>query len=329
MTIMKMNIDQQYCDLVKEILETGQERPDRTGTGTIGLFAKDLEFNLLDGFPMLNTKQVGGKWALVETLWMFVQGSSDMAYLNEHKVTIWDEWCQYNEQYPTGTIGNVYGPILRGKVPGIENQVDQIAYVIDLLKNDPYSRRICMSAWDPEYLPIPGKTFEENVMLGRGVLAPCHSSFIQFYVSDKTADYVVQELIMAGHKLEEFDGLTTTQAIDKFNLRPQCLNVFTYQRSGDLGLGIPFNLLQISSVTEMMAQVTGYSPGNVKYTIGDVHIYKDHIEGLSEQIQRVPLDNYPRLKLNPLVRNFDDFKLEDFSIEGYKHQGKIILPVSV
>lgn len=326
---MHMNIDQQYLDLVSKILNTGQERPDRTGTGVIGLFGEDLTFDLADGFPMLNTKQVGGKWALVETLWMFVQGSSDMAYLDEHKVSIWDEWAIYNEQYPTGTIGNVYGPIIRGRVPKVEHQVDQIAYVIDLLKNDPYSRRICMTAWDPDYLPIPGKSFETNVMLGRGVLAPCHSSFIQFYVSDKEAEHVVHELLKAGIPLKDFENLNVKEAIQKFNLKPKRLNAFTHQRSADLGLGVPFNLLQISSVTSMLAQVTGYSPGNVKYSFGDLHIYQNHIDGLSEQLQRKPLDHYPELIINPSVKNFDDFTLDHFKIEGYKHQGKLILPVSV
>lgn len=225
-------IDVQYQNLVKKILKQGQERPDRTGTGTIGLFAESLKFNLADGLPMLNTKQVGGKWALLETLWMFVQGSSDVKYLDDHKVSIWKEWSIYNEQYPNGTIGNVYGPIIRGKT---KNSVDQIQYVIDLLKHDPYSRRICLTAWNPDYLPIPGLTFEQNVMEGRGVLAPCHSSFIQFYVSDKSGEDVVQELIKLGHSFEDFKELTTEQAIKKYNLNNRKLNAFTYQRSGDLG----------------------------------------------------------------------------------------------
>lgn len=228
---MIMNIDQQYLDLVTKILHYGQERKDRTGTGTIGLFGESLTFDLSDGLPMLNTKQVGGKWALVETLWMFVQGSSEMKYLDDNKVSIWDEWAVYNEDNPLGTIGNVYGPIIRGKTGGI----DQINYVIDLLKNDPFSRRICMTAWDPDYLPIPGKTFEENVKSGKGVLAPCHSSFIQFYVSDKNEADVVKELLSLGLPLETFENLTIDQAISEFNLKPKKLNAFTHQRSVDVG----------------------------------------------------------------------------------------------
>ena len=326
---MIMNIDQQYIDLVKKIFAYGQERPDRTGTGTIGLFGEHLIFDLSDGLPMLNTKQVGGKWALAETLWMFVQGSSDMSYLDEHKVTIWDEWAVYNEQYPNGTIGNVYGPIIRGRVPGESNQVDQIEYIIDLLKNDPYSRRICLSAWDPKYLPLSGISFEDNVTINRGVLAPCHSSLIQFYVSHKNEEDVVKELIKLGYPLETFEDLTIESAIKEFNLKPLKLNAFTHQRSADLGLGVPFNLLQISYLTHMLAQTCGYDVGLVKYSFGDIHIYKDHVEGLSEQIARTPLDNYPKLIINPSITDFNDFKLEHFQIEGYKHQGKIVLPVSV
>lgn len=324
---MIVNIDQQYIDLVKKIFTYGQERPDRTGTGTIGLFGEHLIFDLTDGLPMLNTKQVGGKWALAETLWMFVQGSSDATYLKENGVSIWDEWIQTTTDMPNGTIGNVYGPIIRGKTN--PEAVDQIQYVIDLLKTDPYSRRICLTAWDPNYLPIPGKTFKENVLDGRGVLAPCHSSFIQFYVSQKNEEDVVKELIKLGYPLEAFEDLTIESAIKEFNLKPLKLNAFTHQRSGDLGLGIPFNLLQISYLTHMLARTCGYDVGLVKYSFGDIHIYKDHVEGLSEQITRTPLDNYPKLIIDPSITDFNDFKLEHFKIEGYKHQGKIVLPVSV
>lgn len=324
---MIMNIDQQYLDLVKKIFEYGQERPDRTGTGTIGLFGESLTFDLADGLPMLNTKQVGGKWALIETLWMFVQGSSDTTYLKDNGVSIWDEWIQTTTDMPNGTIGNVYGPIIRGKTS--PEAIDQIQYVIDLLKTDPYSRRICLTAWDPAYLPLPGKTFKENVEEGKGVLAPCHSSLIQFYVSNKTEEDVVKELIKLGYPLSAFEDLTLEQSIKDFNLKPLKLNAFTHQRSGDLGLGIPFNLLQISYLTHMLAQICNYDVGIVKYSFGDIHIYKDHIEGLSEQLLRVPYDNYPELIINPNVKDFNDFELKHFEIKGYKHQGKIVLPVSV
>lgn len=230
---MIMNIDQQYINLINKILSIGQERSDRTGTGTIGLFGESLTFDLSDGLPMLNTKQVGGKWALIETLWMFVQGSSDTKYLKDNNVTIWDEWLVHNEDSPYGTIGNVYGPIIRGKTS--PEAVDQIQYVIDTLKTDPYSRRICLTAWDPAYLPIPGETFEDNVSLGRGVLAPCHSSFIQFYVSDKNEEDVVKELIKLGYPLSAFEDLTLEQSIKDFNLKPLKLNAFTHQRSVDVG----------------------------------------------------------------------------------------------
>lgn len=324
-----MNIDQQYLDLVKKILERGEERPDRTGTGTLSLFGESLEFDLTDGLPMLNTKQVGGKWALAETLWMFVQGSSDTQYLKDNNVTIWDEWTVHNEENPNGTIGNVYGPIIRGKVPNVSGQVDQIQYVIDLLKQDPYSRRICLTAWDPKYIPLSGISFADNVTLGNGVLAPCHSSLIQFYVSKKTEEDIVKELIKLGYPLESFENLTIDEAIAEYNLKPLKLNAFTHQRSGDLGLGIPFNLLQISYLTHMLAHVCNLDVGIVKYSFGDIHIYKNHIEGLSQQLTRTPYDNYPKLIIDPFVTDFNDFKLEHFTIEGYHHQGKIVLPVSV
>lgn len=232
MTTMMMNIDTQYQNLVKKIFEYGEERSDRTGTGTIGLFGESLEFELSDGLPMLNTKQVGWKWALIETLWMFVQGSSDTTYLNEHGVSIWKEWESWDKEKDVPTIGNLYGPILRGTAPGT---VDQIQYVLDLLKNDPFSRRICMTAWDPRFIPEAGKTFQENVDLGKGVLSNCHSAFIQFYVTKKRPDDVVKELIQLGYPLEIFQDLPIDQAIKEFNLHPYKLDAQTYQRSADLG----------------------------------------------------------------------------------------------
>lgn len=214
-----------------KILNEGQERSDRTGTGTIGLFGESLTFDLSDGLPILNTKQVGWKWALIETIWMFCKGSSDTTYLDEKGVSIWREWTVIDKNTGKPTIGNLYGPVLRGNVP---DGVDQMQYVIDLLKNDPYSRRICMTAWDPRFIPLSGKSFQENVDLGRGVLSNCHSAFIQFYVSDKNEEDIVKELIKKGYKLEEFQNLSIQEAVSKYNLNPRKLNAFTHQRSADL-----------------------------------------------------------------------------------------------
>lgn len=220
-----------------KILNEGQERSDRTGTGTIGLFGESLTFDLSDGLPILNTKQVGWKWALIETLWMFCKGSSDTTYLDEKGVSIWKEWTCIDKNTGKPTIGNLYGPVLRGNVP---NGVDQMQYVIDLLKNDPYSRRICMTAWDPRFIPLPGRSFQENVDLGRGVLSNCHSAFIQFYVSDKNEEDITKELIKKGYKLEEFQNLSIPEAVSKFKLNIKKLNAFTHQRSCDLRIGWAF-----------------------------------------------------------------------------------------
>lgn len=321
-----MNIDQQYLDLVRKIINEGEKREDRTGTGTLSLFGESLSFDLSDGLPLLNTKQVGWKWALVETLWMFVQGSSDLSYLKEHNVSIWDEWEAVDKTTGLPTIGNVYGPVLRGNV---QDGVDQIQYVIDLLKNDPFSRRICMSAWDPRFIPLGGTSFQDNVNNGKGVLAPCHSSFIQFYVSKKTPKDVTKELIKSGLDWDSFNLMTLDECINKYNLSPYKLDAQTVIRSNDVALGLPFNILQISYVVHMLSQITGYSAGTVKYLMGDAHVYLNQLDGLSEQLKRTPWDSYPDLIIDTSVKDYNDFKLEHFSVKDYKHQGKISMPVSI
>lgn len=182
------NVDKQYIDLVKNILEKGEPHADRTGVGTLSLFGTSLRFDLAEGFPILTTKKVFYRQAFHETLWMFIQGSSDCTYLKDNNTTIWSEWSQYTAEYPNGTIGNMYGTILRSYRLNREdpnNTIDQLQRCIDMIKTNPNSRRIVMTAFDPRFVADEKLSFLENVEAGNGVLNPCHSNFIQFKVVNK------------------------------------------------------------------------------------------------------------------------------------------------
>ncbi len=260
----------QYHDLLKHVLKTGAQKSDRTGTGTYSVFGYQMRFDLSDGFPMVTTKKLHLKSIIYELLW-FLKGDTNINYLQENGVRIWNEWADDN-----GELGPVYGHQWRDW--NGEN-IDQITEVIKTLKENPDSRRMLVTAWNPSVLPDTSKSFSENVANGKVALPPCHA-FFQFYVSD---------------------GKLSCQL---------------YQRSADIFLGVPFNIASYALFTLMMAQVCGYAPGEFIHTFGDAHIYNNHLEQIELQLSRDPRP-LPKMVLNPEVKNILDFKFEDFKLLYY------------
>ncbi|HWR94416.1 MAG TPA: thymidylate synthase [Flavobacterium sp.] len=261
----------QYHDLVKHVLENGTQKGDRTGTGTISVFGYQMRFDLNEGFPMVTTKKLHLKSIIYELLW-FLKGDTNIAYLNENGVKIWDEWANEN-----GDLGPVYGYQWRN---WNGDEIDQISELIDTLKNNPNSRRLLISAWNPSVLPDTTKSFAENVANGKVALPPCHA-FFQFYVAD---------------------GKLSCQL---------------YQRSADIFLGVPFNIASYALFTMMIAQVCNLGVGEFIHTFGDAHIYNNHIEQLELQLSRDPKP-LPKMILNPNIKNIFDFTFDDFTLEGYE-----------
>ncbi|NOY49086.1 MAG: thymidylate synthase [Chlorobi bacterium] len=260
----------QYLDLLNEVLSKGIKKTDRTGTGTISYFGPQLRFDLKDGFPMLTTKKLHLKSIIYELLW-FLKGDTNIKYLQENGVRIWNEWADEN-----GDLGPVYGAQWRNwNAEGI----DQISMAIDQIKNNPDSRRIIVSAWNPSVMPESGKTFAENVAAGNAALPPCHAWF-QFYVADGK------------------------------------LSLQMYQRSADIFLGVPFNIASYSLLLLMVAQVTNLQAGEFVHTFGDAHIYLNHIDQVKMQLgrQAKPL---PKMSLNPRINSIFDFKFGDFTLSAY------------
>ena len=260
----------QYLDLVGHVLEHGNEKGDRTGTGTKSVFGYQMRFNLSDGFPMVTTKKLHLKSIVYELLW-FLKGDTNIVYLTENGVRIWNEWADEN-----GDLGPVYGHQWRN---WNSDEIDQIKSVIQALKNNPNSRRMLVSAWNPSVLPDTSKSFSENVANGKAALPPCHA-FFQFYVHE---------------------GKLSCQL---------------YQRSADIFLGVPFNIASYALFTMMMAQVCGYEAGEFIHTFGDAHIYNNHMEQLELQRSRTPKP-LPKMILNPDIKNIFDFTLDDFTLVDY------------
>ncbi len=250
----------QYLDLVRHVMEHGVDKEDRTGTGTRSVFGYQLRCNLADGFPLLTTKKVHLKSIIYELLW-FLRGDTNVRWLQEHGVRIWNEWADEN-----GDLGPVYGSQWRAWPDGNGGTIDQIAQVIDQIRNTPDSRRIMVSAWNVAEVPTMK-------------LPPCHSLF-QFYVADGK------------------------------------LSLQLYQRSADLFLGVPFNIASYALLLMMVAHVTDLEPGEFIHTFGDAHIYRNHFDQIREQLSREPRP-LPRMVLNPDVKSIDDYKYEDFTLEGY------------
>jgi len=262
----------QYHDLMQHILDNGVQKGDRTGTGTISVFGYQMRFDLAEGFPVVTTKKLHLRSIIHELLW-FLKGETNIKYLKENGVSIWDEWADEN-----GELGPVYGSQWRNWPTPDGQHIDQISQIIDQIKNTPNSRRIMVSAWNVSDVP--------NM-----ALPPCHALF-QFYVAD---------------------GKLSCQL---------------YQRSADVFLGVPFNIASYALLTMMVAQVCDLEPGDFIHTLGDAHLYSNHLEQTELQLSR---EHYPlpKMKINPDVKNIFDFKFEDFELINYQYHPHIKAPVAV
>jgi thymidylate synthase len=272
----------QYHDLVKHVLENGTEKSDRTGTGTKSVFGYQMRFDLQEGFPLVTTKKLHLKSIIYELLW-FLKGETNIGYLKDNGVKIWDAWANEN-----GDLGPVYGFQWRN---WNNDNIDQISQLIDTIKNNPDSRRMLISAWNPSVLPDTSKTFSENVKLGNAALPPCHA-FFQFYVANNK------------------------------------LSCQLYQRSADIFLGVPFNIASYALLTEMIAHVCNLQAGDFVHTFGDAHIYKDHFDQMELQLEREPR-SLPELKIIKKVESIFDFNFEDFEVINYDPHPHIKGKVSV
>ncbi len=269
---------QQYLDLMRHVLEHGHTKTDRTGTGTISVFGYQMRYDLSAGFPLVTTKKCHLRSILHELLW-FLQGDTNIKYLKDNGVSIWDEWADAN-----GNLGPVYGYQWRSWPTADGRHIDQIQQVIDQIKNTPDSRRMIVSAWnvgEVEKMKLP----------------PCHA-FFQFYVAPDQ------------------------------NGGPAKLSCQLYQRSADIFLGVPFNIASYALLTMMVAQVCGLKLGDFVHTLGDAHLYSNHLEQTREQLSRTPRP-LPSMRLNPAVTDIFDFKFEDFTLEGYDPHPAIKAPVAV
>ena len=272
----------QYHKLLSHILEKGVQKGDRTGTGTLSTFGYQMRFDLSDGFPLLTTKKLHLKSIIHELLW-FIKGETNTKYLKENNVKIWDAWSDEN-----GDLGPVYGHQWRN---WNSDGVDQISILIDQIKNNPNSRRMIVSAWNPSVLPDTSESFSKNVANGKAALPPCHA-FFQFYVSE---------------------GKLSCQL---------------YQRSADTFLGVPFNIASYALFTMMIAQVTNLEVGDFIHTFGDVHLYNNHLEQAKEQLSR-DFRSLPIMKINPEITNINDFRYKDFELINYDPHPHIKAAVSV
>ena len=262
----------QYLDLLNHVMQNGTQKSDRTGTGTISVFGHQMRFNLNEGFPLLTTKKLHLRSIIHELLW-FLKGETNIKYLKENNVSIWDEWADEN-----GELGPVYGHQWRSWTTTDNKTIDQISQVVEQIKSTPDSRRMIISAW--------------NVgEIDKMALPPCHLLF-QFYVAD---------------------GKLSCQL---------------YQRSADIFLGVPFNIASYALLTMMMAQVTGLKPGDFVHTLGDAHLYSNHLEQANLQLSREPR-NLPIMNINQDVKDIFSFKYEDFNLSDYDPHPHIKAKVAI
>ncbi|MCH1493492.1 MAG: thymidylate synthase [Luminiphilus sp.] len=274
-----------YLDLLTDIRDNGTDRGDRTGTGTRSVFGRQLRFDLSAGFPLLTTKKVHFKSVVNELIW-FLNGDTNTAWLRDHGVSIWDEWATED-----GDLGPVYGAQWRSWPTRDGKSLDQLAYVLDCLRNRPDSRRILFHGWNVEYLPDENLSPQDNVRAGRMALPPCHLLY-QFYVQD---------------------GRLSAQL---------------YIRSSDTFLGLPFNIASVALLTHMLAQQADLGVADIVITLGDAHIYSNHAEQVATQLSRTP-GSLPELRILRRPDTLFDYRYEDFELDGYDPQAHISAPVAI
>ncbi|KMT64356.1 thymidylate synthase [Catenovulum maritimum] len=275
----------QYLDLMQHVLDNGTTKTDRTGTGTVSVFGHQMRFNLAEGFPLVTTKKCHLRSIIHELLW-FIAGDTNIKYLNDNGVKIWDDWATEE-----GELGPVYGAQWRSWPTQNGQSIDQLSELIEQIKATPDSRRLLISAWNPSVLPDTKFSPSENAAKGKQALPPCHTLF-QFYVADNK------------------------------------LSCQLYQRSADIFLGVPFNIASYALFTMMIAQACDLELGDFVHTLGDAHLYLNHLEQTKLQLSREPRP-LPKMKINPNVKNIFDFKFEDFELVDYDPHPHIKAPISI
>lgn len=277
----------QYLELIHDVIDNGVDKGDRTGVGTRSVFGRQMRFNLADGFPLITTKKVHLKSIIYELIW-FLNGSTDNNWLNDHGVSIWNEWAS-----PSGDLGPIYGKQWRSWACPDGTTIDQIDDLIKMIKLKPDSRRLIVSGWNPADLPDESISPQENVVRGRAALPPCHTLF-QFYVAN---------------------GALSCQL---------------YQRSADLFLGVPFNIASYALLTHMVAQQCGLEVGDFVHTLGDCHLYANHLTDdiAFEQLRREPRP-LPRLSIKRKPSSIFDYTYEDFEFDSYEPHPLIRAPIAV
>jgi thymidylate synthase len=276
---------QQYLQLMRHILNTGVKKEDRTGTGTLSAFGYQMRFDLSAGFPLVTTKKCHMRSIIHELLW-FLKGETNIAYLIENNVKIWDAWATDD-----GELGPVYGKQWRSWEGADGQVIDQISQLVEQIKTNPDSRRLIVSAWNPAVLPDTSYSPKENAEQGRQALPPCHTMF-QFYV---------------------LEGKLSCQL---------------YQRSGDIFLGVPFNIASYALLTMMLAQVCDLQPGDFIHTLGDAHLYVNHLEQANLQLTRQPYP-LPKMVINPNVKDIFSFDINDFELKNYQAHDHIKAVVAI
>jgi thymidylate synthase len=276
---------QQYLQLMRHVLDTGVKKEDRTGTGTLSVFGYQMRFDLSEGFPLVTTKKCHLRSIIHELLW-FLKGDTNIAYLTENNVKIWDGWATDD-----GELGPVYGKQWRSWEGAGGQVIDQISELVEQIKTNPDSRRLIVSAWNPAVLPDTSFSPKENAEQGRQALPPCHTMF-QFYV---------------------LEGKLSCQL---------------YQRSGDIFLGVPFNIASYALLTIMLAQVCDLEVGDFIHTLGDAHLYVNHLEQANLQLSRQPYA-LPKMIINPTIDDIFAFEINDFELKDYQAHDHIKAPVAI
>lgn len=302
---------QQYLELLNRVLNEGTYKDDRTGTGAFSVFGHQMRFDLSEGFPLVTTKKCHLKSIIHELLW-FLQGDTNIKYLTDNGVTIWNEWADEN-----GELGPVYGFQWRSWPDPHGNPIDQIHKAQQTIRTNPNSRRIMVSAWNP-------------AMVDEMALPPCHALF-QFYSREMAVherlDCMTTEQ-RAAYFVRDPRQSETVKVMDELGIPTRKLSCQLYQRSADIFLGVPFNIASYALLTMMMAQVCGLEPGEFIWTGGDCHLYSNHIEQACTQVKREPKP-LPKMRLNPAINDIFDFHYDDFELTDYEHHSVLRAPIAV